>query len=144
LLDVLLAIVEDIIKGIKVGGSLGCSDHALVEFVISRNVGLAKSGVRTLNFRRVDFRLFKEFAKISWDAVLKDKDVEESWILFMDAFLSQVLSVPLKKTAGRGGRKSVWLSKYLVGKLRAKNAMYKPWKQGCVTWEEQRDAVCTW
>jgi len=105
LLDVLLAIVEDIIKGIKVGGSLGCSDHALVEFVISRNVGLAKSGVRTLNFRRVDFRLFKEFAKISWDAVLKDKDVEESWILFMDAFLSQVLSVPLKKKAGRGGRK---------------------------------------
>jgi len=53
----------------------------------------------------VDFRLFKEFAKISWDAVLKDKDVEESWILFMDAFLSQVLSVPLKKKAGRGGRK---------------------------------------
>ena len=45
MLDVLLAIVEDIIKGIKVGGSLGCSDHALVEFVISRNVGLAKSGL---------------------------------------------------------------------------------------------------
>ena len=35
----------EIIKGIKTGGSLGCSDHILVEFVISRNVGLAESGV---------------------------------------------------------------------------------------------------
>ena len=35
----------------------------------------------------------------------------------------------------------MWLSKYLVGKLRAKKAMYKPWKQGCVTWEEYRAAV---
>ena len=58
-------------RSLKVGGSQGCSDHALVKFVISRNVGLAKSGVRTLNFQ-----LFKELlAKISWDAVLKDKDV---------------------------------------------------------------------
>ena len=41
---------------------MGCSSHALVEFVISRNVGLAKSGVKTLNFRRVNFsELFKEW-----------------------------------------------------------------------------------
>lgn len=37
----------EIIKG--VAGSLGCSDHALVESVISRNACLAKNGVRTLN-----------------------------------------------------------------------------------------------
>ena len=45
LLDLLLTDAEEIIKGINVGGSLGCSDRALVEFVISRNVGLAESGV---------------------------------------------------------------------------------------------------
>ena len=38
-------VCAEIIKGIKTGGSLGCSDHILVEFVISRNVGLAESGV---------------------------------------------------------------------------------------------------
>ena len=56
LLDLLLTSVEEISKGVNTGGSLGCSDHALVEFVISRDVGLAKSGVRTLNFGRANFK----------------------------------------------------------------------------------------
>ena len=80
MLDLLLISVEEIIKDVNVGGSLGCSDHALVELMISRDVGLAKGGVRTLNFGRVSFKLFSVLlAKIPWDAVLKDKDVEESW-----------------------------------------------------------------
>ena len=67
---------EEIIKDVNVGGSLGCSDHALVEFVISMDVGLAKGGVRTLNFGKTTFKLFNGLlAKIPWDAVLKDKDV---------------------------------------------------------------------
>jgi len=56
LLDLLL-ISAEIIKGIKAGGRLGCSYHTLVVFMIYRNVGLAKSGIRTLNFGRVNFRL---------------------------------------------------------------------------------------
>ena len=82
--------------------------------MISRNVGLGKEWGQ--DFGRVNFRLFKELlAKISWDAVLKDKDVEESWLLFKDAFLrAQELSVPLNKKAGRGGRKLAWLSKDLL------------------------------
>ena len=48
MLYLLLTSAEDIIKGVKVGSSLGCSDCAPVEFTILRNVGLAKSGVRTL------------------------------------------------------------------------------------------------
>lgn len=65
MLDLLLTNAEMIITGVKVGGSLGCSDHAVAEFMISRNAGLANSGVRTLNFRRANFKLLKEFlAKI--------------------------------------------------------------------------------
>lgn len=37
------------IKDVKIGDSL--DDCALAELVISRNVGLAKSGVRTLELR---------------------------------------------------------------------------------------------
>jgi len=55
LLDLLLSNVEEIITGVKVGGSLGCSDHALVKFVILRNVGRAKIVVRTLNFGKANF-----------------------------------------------------------------------------------------
>jgi len=96
LLDLVLTNEAEIIKGIKNEVSLGCSDHALVEFLILRNVGLTRSGVKTLNFVRVKFRLFKELLdKIPWEAVLRDKGVKESWLLFKDAFLrTQELSVP--------------------------------------------------
>ena len=59
LLDLLLTNAEEIIKDVNVGGNLGCSDHALVEFVTSRNVSLAKSGVRTLNLRRMNSGFLK-------------------------------------------------------------------------------------
>ena len=58
LLDLLLTNAEEIIKGVNIGGSLGCSDHALVELVISRDLGLVKGGVRTLNFGIANFKLF--------------------------------------------------------------------------------------
>ena len=109
-------------------------------------MGLAKIGVRILNFGRTNFNLYKELlAKISWDTVLKDKDVEKSWLLFKDAFLrAQELPVPLNKKAGRGGTKLAWLRKDLLGKLKAKKGAYKLWKQWHVTWEEYKDAVWTY
>jgi len=44
LLDLVLTNAEEIIKDIKIRGSLGCghSDHTVVGFMISRNMGLAK------------------------------------------------------------------------------------------------------
>ena len=75
--------------------------------MISRDVGLAKSGVRTLNFGRANFKLYNGLlAKIPWDAVLKDKDVEESWLLFKDALLkAQEVSILLNRKVGRRDRK---------------------------------------
>ena len=127
MLDLLITNTEEIIKGINVGGSLGCSDHALVEFVISREVGLAQGGVRILNFGRAKFQLFNGLlAKIPWDAVLKDKVVEESWLLFKYAILkAQEVSIPLNRKVGRQDRKPAWLSKDLLGTLRAKKGAYK-------------------
>ena len=41
MLDLVLTSVEEIIKDIKIGGSLGCSNHAMIEFMISGNMGMA-------------------------------------------------------------------------------------------------------
>jgi len=56
-LELVLASMEEIIRGVKIRSSLGCSDYALVMFMITRNVGLAKSRIRTLNFKRVNLKL---------------------------------------------------------------------------------------
>ena len=57
LLDLVLTNVEESIREVKIGGSLGCSDHALVKFVILKNARLAKSRARTLCFRRANLWL---------------------------------------------------------------------------------------
>ena len=68
-----LTSAEKIVKDIKIGASPGCSNHALVEFMILRNVNVTKSGDRILNIRRANFRLFNEWLdKISWKAVIRD------------------------------------------------------------------------
>ena len=97
---------EESIKEVKIGGSLGCSDHALVEFVILKNAGLAKSRARTLCFRRANFWLLKELLSgIPWETVLKGMGTEQSWQLFKDTLLRvQRLSIPQQKKSSRGGR----------------------------------------
>lgn len=76
------------VKEFKTGGSLGCRDHALVKTVISKTVSLTRSGVRTLSFMIANFWLFEILLdEISWEAVFRGKGVEQSWLLFKDAFL---------------------------------------------------------
>lgn len=104
LLDLVLT-NEDSIRDTKIGGSLGCSDHALVEFVILKNAGLAKSRAKTLCFRRANFWLLKELLSgVPWDTVLKGMGTEQSWQLLKDTLLrAQWLSIPQQKSS-RGGR----------------------------------------
>ena len=101
--DQVLIAMEEIIKDIKIGSRLGCSDHVLAEFTISRNTCLAKNGIKSLNFRRANFRLFKELLDdMPWETVVRDKVMEQSWQLFKDAFLrAQELSIPQNKKSGR-------------------------------------------
>lgn len=49
---------EKLIRKSKTGGSLCCSDHSLVEFMVMKETGLVKGQVRTLNFKKTDL-LFK-------------------------------------------------------------------------------------
>ncbi|KFV02204.1 hypothetical protein N339_05970, partial [Pterocles gutturalis] len=107
-----------------------------------RNMGLAKSRVRTLNFRGANFQLFKELLDgIPWETVFKGIGAEQSWQLFKDTLLSvQEFSIPQKKSS-KGGRRPAWLSKDLQLKLKEKREMYRKWKQGYVAWEEYRGVV---
>ena len=68
----MLTNAEESIREVKTGESLGCSDHALVEFVFLKNAGLAEPRARTLCFRTANFWLLKELLSgIPWETVLK-------------------------------------------------------------------------
>lgn len=69
--DLVLTIVEELNKEGKLGGTWGCSDCALFELVILRE--MAKSKVS----RRTNFRLFRKLLdEIPWEVVLRGRGVE--------------------------------------------------------------------
>lgn len=51
--------MKELMRHVKTGGTLGCSDQALVEFTTLKDAGQIKSRARTL-FRRAHFHLLRE------------------------------------------------------------------------------------
>jgi len=91
---------------IKTGDSLGCSDHALVEFTVLRDMGKVRSIVRTLNFRKANFQLFKELvSRTPWETVLRDggqnRDGRSSEMLSIECRISQSPGVRSQARKGR-------------------------------------------
>jgi len=60
LLDLVLTNKEGLVVDVKAGGRLSCSDHEMVEFRILHGGSMGISRIKTLNFRRANFGLFKE------------------------------------------------------------------------------------
>jgi len=83
-----------------------------VEFTILRDTGEVRSKVRTLNFMKANCQLFKELvSRTPWETILRDKDAEQSWQIFKDAFhRAQELIVPSCKKSGKQGKSLPWLS----------------------------------
>lgn len=55
-----LMVQHELIGDVKTGGSLGCCDHTLVDIAVLCDTDQAKSKVRTMNFKKANFQLFKE------------------------------------------------------------------------------------
>jgi len=73
---------------VKVKGSLGCSDHEMVEFKILRVARGVRSKLPTLDFRRADFGLIEDLlGRIPWDKALEGRGAQESWSVFKDHLL---------------------------------------------------------
>ncbi|KFQ81143.1 hypothetical protein N335_03187, partial [Phaethon lepturus] len=108
-----------------------------------RDMGQAKSKVRTLNFGKAKSQLFRDLVNRSpWETALRDKGAEQSWQIFKDTFhRAQELFIPRCKKLGNEGKRPAWLSGDLLGKLKGRKEMHRQWKQGQVSWEEYRDAA---
>lgn len=74
-------------EDIRFGGSPNCSDPALEEFTLLREMGQEKYEVRTLNFKKAKFQLFREIInRITCVTVLRNKGVEQNWQIFKEVF----------------------------------------------------------
>lgn len=48
---------SELITDVKAGGSVGCSDHALMEMAVLGDVEHGRSRIRTLNFRKANLEI---------------------------------------------------------------------------------------
>ena len=99
--------INELIGDMGIRGCLGCSDHAMVEFTLWRDMKQLKSKFRKLNFRKANFQLVGELVnKIPWETVLMGKGVEQSWQIFKEAFFRvQELSIPRCSKSGKKGKR---------------------------------------
>ena len=71
---------SELISDVKIGGSLGCSGNAWMELTVLRDMGKVRSTVRTVNFRKANFQLFKKLVnRTPWETTLRDRVAEQSW-----------------------------------------------------------------
>ena len=73
---------------------------------------MVTSKAAILNFKRVDFDLFWMLvALVPWELLLKDKGVQEAWMLLkMEILKAQEQAVPECHKASHRGRRPVWMN----------------------------------
>jgi len=71
-LDLVLTKRDRLFEDVKVRGSLGCSDYEMAEFRLLRGGSRAINRIKTLDFRRANFGLFKDLlGGIKWVRALE-------------------------------------------------------------------------
>ncbi|GAB0202872.1 hypothetical protein GRJ2_002752800 [Grus japonensis] len=101
MLDLIVTNKEGLVGDVKLKGSLGCSDHEMVEFKIVRTVRRAHNKLTTLDFQRADFSLFRDLlGRIPWDKALEGRGAQDSWLIFKGHLLqAQERCIPTKRKA---------------------------------------------
>ncbi|GAB0180267.1 mitochondrial enolase superfamily member 1 [Grus japonensis] len=142
-MDLILSNKEGLVGDVKLKGSLGCSDHEMVEFRILRAARRALSKLTTLDFRRADFGLFRDLlARIPWDKALEGRGAQDSWLIFKAHLLqAQERCIPTKRKSSKNTKSPPWMNKELLGKVKQKKEAYRGWKQGQVAQEEYRETI---
>ncbi|KAM4642928.1 uncharacterized protein AAGF69_015296 isoform 1-T2 [Amazona ochrocephala] len=143
MLDLVLTNGEGLVGNVMLQGSLGHSDHEMVEFEILRTVRRACSKLTAMDFKRAHFGLVRNLlSKVPWGIALEGRGAQDCWLIFKDHLLqAQERCAPTRrKCSWRAGRPPS-MDKELLSKIRRKKEAYKRWKQGLAAWEEYRDVV---
>ncbi|GAB0185298.1 hypothetical protein GRJ2_000995100 [Grus japonensis] len=143
MLNLVLTNKEGLVGNVKLKGSLGCSDHEMVELKILRAVRRVHSKLTTLDFRRADFGLLRDLlGGVPWDKALEGRGAQDSWLIFKGHLLqAQERCIPTKRKSGKNTKRPPWMNKELLGKVKQKKEAYRGLKQGQVASDEYREIV---
>ena len=135
--DLILTDKEELLGDVKVKCSLSWIADKM-EFRILRVGTKIKRKITTLDFRRADFGLFKDLlGRVLWDKALEETSAQGSWLIFKVHLLqAEEWSIPMNKKSGENARRTAWMNKELLAKLKHRKEAYRGGKQGWVNREE--------
>ncbi|GAB0185542.1 hypothetical protein GRJ2_001019500 [Grus japonensis] len=118
---------EGLVRDVNLKGSLGCSDHEMVEFKILKAARRAHSKLTTLDFKRTDFGLFRDLlGRVPWDKALEGRGTQDSWLVIKDHLLhDQERCIPKKRKSDKNTRRPAWMNEELLGKVKHKKEAYR-------------------
>lgn len=111
ILDLMVTKISELVGDLKTGDSLGCSDHAVVELTLLRNMGQAKNKIRTLNFRDKN----RTFWKLPSGTSQQDRVGRSLRTFSIECLIHR------SKKSGKEGKRLVWLSRDLLVKLQGRS-----------------------
>lgn len=105
LLDLMLSSNERLFGAVKVRGSLGCSDHKMVEFRIMRGRSRTKSKIISL-----DFGLCRDLlGRVPSDKAVEGRGVQEDWLMFKQHHLqAKEQFIQTSRKLSKGARRPAW------------------------------------
>ncbi|KAJ7424919.1 glycerol kinase [Willisornis vidua] len=113
LLDLILRKRGCLGEDLKIGDSLGCNDHEIVEFTIRQGESRGASNIITRNNGKAIFSHFSEFlGRIQSEEDLQERGIQECSLIFKDHFLQiQEQCISMTRKSGKGGKRTVWMNK---------------------------------
>ncbi|PKU45481.1 glycerol kinase [Limosa lapponica baueri] len=113
MLDLVLTKKQGLEWNVKLKGSLGCSDHEMVEFKILRAVRRAHSKLTVLDFRTADFGLFRDLlGRVLRNKAAEGRGAQGIWLIFKDHLPQpQEQCIPTNRKSGKKIKRPAWKNK---------------------------------
>lgn len=142
-LELVFTSKQALLSNVKLEGSFGCSDHKMMEFKILRVSKKVCSQLTTLDFKRAEFKLFRELhGRATWDKALERREAQDSSSVFKDHLLQAQKHT---KKKGKQARMPEGLSgstgNSFLDLLKHKKKVCTEWKQEWVTWDNYKEVV---
>jgi hypothetical protein len=129
ILDLILTNEENLITNIRVGDTIGNSDHNLIRFEIHAKFKETKKEVKRLDFRKANWKGLKLcLTEIDFSNA---NNIYESWNSFKTQLLTkQNVYIPLKSSNLNQKIQPKWISNEIKRAIVDKNVCYKLKKKG--------------
>ena len=134
ILDLVISSEEELVSNLKIGPSIGGSDHSSIDFILNLELPGREQPNLGLDYRKADYAaISKELGEIDWNGRFRERDANEMWLEFV-MVIEQLKEKHVPRFRRNRRRKQKWMDYRACKAVKKK---YKAWKRFTDTPEYQ-------